>query len=151
MFRDGDCGLQLKGDTISCMTDDDLVSIRFATVRKQKWIFNWTQLSFTHLLLQMSSRESMVSTEKKMCTSFQINICLSNNLINIFEINFCPIFFVLMRLSPEVKINYYFQHEKKLFPHKIWRICKSESWCRLFLNIWLLLHQNWGGLALNIA
>jgi len=36
LSRDGDCGLQLKGDKISCMTDDDLVSIRFATVRKQK-------------------------------------------------------------------------------------------------------------------
>jgi len=36
LSRGGDCSLQLEGEKISCLTEDDLISLRFATGRKRK-------------------------------------------------------------------------------------------------------------------
>jgi len=36
LSRGVDCSLHLEGDTITCMTEDDLISLRFATGRRQR-------------------------------------------------------------------------------------------------------------------
>ena len=121
MIRGGDCTLQLEGEKISCLTEENLVSLRFATGRKRKWVWIVWLISLVSKHCQTSIFTfSDVLAGKCGLDGEEDVFAFSNNIVKIFTFsyNVFKIFTISIsfsRFSPCTKITFiYFGNNQEV-------------------------------------
>ena len=171
MIRGGDCTLQLEGEKISCLTEENLVSLRFATGRKRKWVW----IVWLRSLVSKHCQTSIFTFSDVLAGKCGLDgeedvFAFSNNIVKIFTFsyNVFKIFTIsnnFSRFSPCIKITFIYSFLllrtnvvddgysavfvsniiNKLFLDKIWWVSVAKSWCpSVRLPKSGLLLQNWG-------